>query len=189
MAGLILVMVLFISAVRPTHEQRSLLDTRALAPRDTSASWDELFTNRRRVKKLMVQKVADGPASDLVGEVLKRRIEEEGKDYTYVFGLVLRLSYRSFALKAQDHHALSVALKEVKPCSGAASEAGILLWECSINTYSGFQSYSPSVAFALVIEDPLEYAVSRFYQAHETEAMRRHVPIAKYFRGCARFLW
>lgn len=83
--------------------------------------------------------------------MLRRRIEEGGT----------------------DHFALAVAMHEVKPCSAAATEAGVLLWECSLSAYSALQPYSPSVAFAIMVDDPLENAVKRFYGAHETDHMKR----------------
>jgi hypothetical protein len=74
-------------------------------------------------------------------------------------------------------------LNEIKPCSATATEAGILLWECSLSAYSALQPFSPTVAFAILVDNPLENAVKRFYSAHETDHMKRHVPISKYFRA------
>lgn len=143
------------------------LQARAVTPDMASVSvahWEDMFKNLRRVKKLMVQKLSGGPALDELTAILRRRIEEAGT----------------------DHFALAVALREVKPCSAAATEAGVLLWECSLSAYSALQPYSPTVAFALMVDDPLENAVKRFYGAHATDHMTRHVPIAKYFRAQAR---
>jgi len=148
-------------------DDRRQLGTRAVHPDYDAlrvAYWLELFRNQKRIKRLMVLAVASGPPSDELSSILKRRIEDEG----------------------QDHHALAVANREIKPCSAAAAEADILLWDCSLSHYSSLQPYSPRVAFAVLVDDPLESAVGRFYRAHATDHMRRHVPISKYFRAQAR---
>lgn len=149
------------------NQRRGLLVTRAVVSdshAERVAYWRTLYINQRKVKKLMVQKVASGSAADEVEALLRRRIEEEGR----------------------DHHALAVAMHEVKPCTAAASDAELLYWECSLPMFSSFQPYSPAVAFALIVANPLEAAISRFYNSHETEHMRRHVPISKYFKAQAR---
>jgi len=140
------------------------LQSRAVTPNLANvrvAHWEELFRNLRRIKKLVVLKLSGGPALDELKAMLRRRIEEDGV----------------------DHFALSVALNEIKPCSATATEAGILLWECSLSAYSALQPFSPTVAFAILVDNPLENAVKRFYSAHETDHMKRHVPISKYFRA------
>ena len=135
------------------HHRRQVLATRAILPdydRLRVSHWLELFKYQKRISRLVVQRLTNGPASDELFGVLRRRIEEEGR----------------------DHHALAVALREVQPCSSVATEAGILYWECSLTAYSSLQPYSPKVAFALIVDDPLENAVGRFYRAHETEHTR-----------------
>ena len=112
----------------------------------------------------MVQRMSSAPCSEELALVMRRRIEEDGR----------------------DHQALSVAKEEMKPCSAAATEVGILYWQCSLPAYSSLQPYSPTVAFAVLVDNPLENAISRFYAAHETDHMRRHVPISKYFKAQAR---
>jgi hypothetical protein len=144
-----------------------LLSSRAVVPDEVNLQdehWKTLFDNLQRVKKLVVQKVADDPAADEVESIITRRIEEGGR----------------------DHHSLAVALREVKPCSAAASDAELLYWECSLKLFSSFQPFSPTVAFAIIVKNPLEAAISRFYKSHDTEHMRRHVPISKYFKAQTR---
>jgi len=146
---------------------KRLLATRAVdvdRQADSIAFWKSLFMNQRKVKRLVIQQVSSSWAAEEVRAMLTRRIEEEGR----------------------DHHALAVAMHEVKPCTASASDTDILYWECSLQTFSSFQPFSPTVAFAVIVSNPLEAAVSRFYHSHETDHMRRHVPISKYFKAQAR---
>ena len=55
-----------------------------------------------------------------------------------------------------------------------------------IAAFSALQPFSPRVAFAVLVQDPLEGAVARFYGAHQTDTMKRSVAIAKFFRAQQR---
>lgn len=85
-----------------------------------------------------------------------------------------------------DVHALSVLDGEAESCSAAAAGAATLLWPCSLAAFSALQPFSPRVAFAVLVQDPLEAAVARFYGAHQTDTMKRSVAIAKFFRAQQR---
>jgi hypothetical protein len=121
--------------------------------------WSQLFQNRRRLKRLITLKIFEDPESNVIQQVLKRRVEE-----------------------LYDHDSLGVFLNDVKPCSAASSGTSILYWPCSLPSYSKFQPYSASVAFFLVAQHPLENAIGRFYESHETDHMKSNVPISKYFK-------
>jgi hypothetical protein len=123
--------------------------------------------NERAVNRLVVLRLHAGRASEALEELLRRRIEETpiAKGRSRV-----------------DSHSLSVLNGEVESCGAAAAGAATVLWPCSLAQFSSLQPFSPRVAFAIMINDPLEAAVARFYNAHATDHMKRQVPIAKYFR-------